>query len=272
MPSDLLARGRVSEIMQPYSFFVSPSDLITKARSIMRDSGLRTLLVLKDGKLAGMINLKQIMRITSTRSNVTVAGLMMSPRLVSTPDESLDKVAQDIVSSEMSMAPVVRSRSDSTIVGIVRLDDILRHIKKAPHSSKVTIAEIMSKKVVGCTPDDDISRVWRLMEETKYSGLPVTRYNKIKHITEVIGMITRSDIIRSGTTRLEEESDKGRFQHPSSVKHVMRTLPIVAPPNMPVAEAIELMLKHDIGRLPVVEDGDLVGIVSRSDVVKEWLR
>jgi tRNA nucleotidyltransferase (CCA-adding enzyme) len=41
---------------------------------------------------------------------------------------------------------------------------------------------------------------------------------------------------------------------------------------MPVSEAIELMLKHDIGRLPVVENGDLVGIVSRSDVVKEWLR
>jgi len=272
MPSDLLARGRVSEVMQPCSIFVSPSDLITKARSIMRDSGLRTLPVVKDGKLAGMINVKQIMRITSTRSNVTVAGLMIPPRLVSTPDESLNKITRDILNFEVSMAPVVRSTSDQTIVGVVRLDDILRYIKKAPHSSKLTLAEIMSKKVVGCTPDDDISRVWKLMEETRYSGLPVTRYNKIKHITEVIGMITRSDVIRSGATRLGEESNKGRFQHPSSVKNIMRTPPIVATPNMPVAEAIELMLKHNVGRLPVVEKDALVGIVSRSDVVKEWLR
>jgi CBS domain-containing protein len=238
----------------------------------MRDSGLRTLPVVKDGKLAGMINVKQIMRVTSTRSNITVAGLMMPSRLVSTPEESLDKIARDILSFEVSMAPVVRSISDQTIVGVVRLDDILHYIKKAPHSSKLTLAEIMSKKVVWCTPDDDISRVWKLMEETKYSGLPVTRYNKVRHITEVIGMITRSDIIRSGATRLGEESDKGRFRHPSRVKQIMHTPPIVGTPNMPVAEAIELMLKHDIGRLPVVDNGALVGIVSRSDIVKEWLR
>jgi CBS domain-containing protein len=238
----------------------------------MRDSGLRTLPVVKDGKLAGMINVKQIMRITSTRSNITVAGLMIPPRLVSTPEKSLDKIVRDMLSFEVSMAPVVRSVGDQTIVGVVRLDDILRYIKKAPHSSKLTLAEIMSKEVVECAPDDDISRVWKLMEETKYSGLPVTRYNKVKHITEVIGMITRSDIIRSGATRLGEESDKGRFKHPSSVKQIMRTPPIVGTPNMPVAEAIELMLKHNVGRLPVVENGTLVGIVSRSDVVKEWLR
>ena len=84
-------------------------------------------------------------------------------------------------------------------------------------------------------------------------------------------MVTRSDIIRSGAARLGEESDKGRFQHPPRVSSIMRTPPIVASPSTPVAEAVDLMLKHNVGRLPVVEDGALVGIVARSDVVKAWL-
>jgi len=271
MPSDLLVRGRISEVMQPYSTFVSPSDFITRARSLMRDSGLRTLPVVKDGKLAGIITTRHIMRVTSTRSNVPVSGLMIPPRLTSTPDESLAKIAEDIVDFEVSMAPVVKSRSDQTLVGVVRLEDILRYIAKAPLSSKLKIGEIMSKKVVGCSPDDDIPRIWTLMEETKYSGLPVTRYDKRKHITEVIGVVTRSDIIRSGATRMSEESGKGRVKRSPSVESIMRTPPIVASPGMPVAEAIDLMIKRNVGRLPVVEGGALVGIVARSDIVRAWL-
>ena len=271
MPSDLLAKGRVSEIMQPCQVFVSPSDLVTKVRSVMRSSGFRTLPVVKDGKLAGIVTARQIMRVTSTRSNIPVAGLMITPRLVATPDENLTKVANDIVQFEVSIVPVIRSESDQTIIGIVRLGDILRYIAKAPRSKKLTVDEIMSKDVVGCNPDDEIPRVWNIMEETKYSGLPVTRYNKQKHVLEVIGVVTRSDIIRSGAARLGEESDKGRFQHPPRVSSIMRTPPIVASPSTPVAEAVDLMLKHNVGRLPVVEDGALVGIVARSDVVKAWL-
>ncbi len=271
MPSDLLARGRVSDVMQPCQTFVSPSDLITKARSVMRSTGLRTLPVVKDGKLAGIVTARHIMRVTSTRSNIPVAGLMIPPRLVATADENLAGLANDIVQLEVSIAPVVRSRSDQTLIGVVRLEDILRHIAKSPRSSKLVLGEIMSRDVTGCSPDDEIPRIWTLMEETKYSGLPVTRYDRRRHITEVIGVVTRSDIIRSGATRLSEESGKGRVQHSPRVKRIMRTPPITAPPSMPVAEAIDLMLKHNIGRLPIVEDGALVGIVSRSDTVRAWL-
>jgi len=257
--------------MQPCQVFVSPSDLVTKVRSVMRSSGLRTLPVVKDGKLTGIVTARQIMRVTSTRSNIPVAGLMISPRVVTTPDENLTKVANDIVQLEVSIVPVVRSGSDQTIIGVVQLGDILRYIAKAPRSKKLTVGKIMSRDVVGCNSDDEIPRVWNVMEETEYSGLPVTRYNKQKHALEVIGMVTRSDIIRSGAARLGEESDKGHFQHPPRVSNIMRTPPIVTSPSTPIAEAVDLMLKHGVGRLPVVEDGALVGIVARSDIVKAWL-
>lgn len=269
---ELLVRTRVSDVILPCSTFVKPHDLVTRARSVMRASGLRTLPVLDDdGRLAGIMTARQLLRITSTRSNIPVAGLMLSPRLVATPSDSLSKLVKTMIELEISLVPVVRSLGDQTIVGVVRLDDILRYVARSLKSSELTVRDVMTEEVVSCSPDDEISKVWDIMEETRCSGLPVTRYNRPKHAVEVIGMITRSDIIRSGAIRLAEESDKGRFRSPPRVQSLMRTPAIVVPPNMPLSDAVDLMLKRNIGRLPVVEEGKLVGIVTRGDAVKACL-
>jgi CBS domain-containing protein len=42
-------------------------------------------------------------------------------------------------------------------------------------------------------------------------------------------------------------------------------------PTASVAEAIELMLKHDVGRVSVVDEGRIMGIVDRSDLIKCYL-
>ncbi|KUO41112.1 MAG: hypothetical protein AVW06_04690 [Hadesarchaea archaeon DG-33-1] len=270
---DLLMRTRVSDVMLPCSTFVKPSDLMTRARSVMRTSGLRTLPVLDDdGRLRGIITARQLLRITSTRSNITVSGLMFPPRLISTPSDNLLKLAKNMIEFETSLVPVTKGLGDQNVMGVVRLEDVLRHVAKSLKPSRLTVGDIMTEEVVSCSPEDGISRVWDLMEETRYSGLPVTRYNRPKHAIEVIGMITRSDIIRYGAIRLAEESDKGRFRSSPRVHSLMRTPAITAPPTTPLSEAVNLMLKRNIGRLPVVERGKLMGLVSRADVVEACIR
>lgn len=262
---DLLTRVSISDVMQPCSTFVSSRDLVTRARAIMRSSGFRTLPVIDGGRLEGIITARQIIRITSTRSNIPVAGLMFPPRLIATPASDLAKLAKDMVRLEISNVPVVQSYSDKTVIGFIRQDSILKIVEGM--KSKLTVGDIMTKKVATCERDDEISRVWGIMEQTRYSGLPVTRYDKQKHKLEVIGMVTRSDIIRSGEIRLAEESVKGG-RPPTKVRILMRTPAITVSPKVPLAEAIELMLKRNVGRLPVVDEGNLVGIVSRSDIIK----
>ena len=263
---DLLARVSISDMMHPCSVFISSRDLVTRARAIMRSSGFRTLPVIDGGRLEGILTARQIMRITSTRSNIPVSGLMFSPRLIATPAGDLIKLAREMVEFDISDVPVVQSYSDRRVVGLVRLEDILEKIAGAM-GSRPTVGDIMTKKVVTCEQDDEVSRIWDIMEQTRYSGLPVARYNKQKNKLEVIGMVTRSDIIRSGPIRLAEESMKGG--RPSTkVRSLMRTPAITISPRAPLVDAIELMLKRDVGRLPVVEEGNLVGIVSRSDIIR----
>jgi len=266
---DLLMRTRVSDVMTPCSTFVNPHDLVTRARSVMRTSGLRTLPVLDgDGGLAGIITARQLLRITSTRSNIPVSGLMLTPRLVATSNDNISKLVKDMIELEISLVPVVRRPGDQTVVGVVRLNDILHHVARSLKSVGLTVGDVMTEEVVSCNPDDEISKVWDIMEERCCSGLPVTRYNRPKHEIEVMGVITRSDIIRSGATRLAEESDKGRFRSPPRVQSLMRTPAIVATPSMPLSDAVDLMFKRNIGRLPVVEQGKLMGIITRGDAVK----
>ena len=258
-------RVSISDVMQPCSTFVSSRDLVTRARAVMRSRGFRALPVIDGGRLEGIITAQQIIRITSTRSNIPVAGLMFPPRIIATPASDLAKIAKDMVRLEISNVPVVQSYSDKTVIGLIRLDGILKIV--GGMKSKLTVGDIMTKKVVTCERDDEISRVWGIMEQNRNSGLPVTRYDKQKHKLEVIGMVTRSDIIRSGEIRLAEESVKGG-RPPTKVRSLMRTPAITVSPKVPLAEAIELMLKRNVGRLPVVDEGNLVGIVSRSDIVR----
>ncbi len=257
----------VKDVMSPCSTFVGSNDLVTKVRALMRSAGLRSLPVVDGGKLAGIITSREVMKVTSTRSNITASGIMFPSRLVATPEMGLTALASQMVGLDVADVPVVRAPSDKAVVGLVKLEDILRRVVgKVP--AKKLVGELMVKEVTTCGPDDEISRIWALMEEKDYSGLPVVRYDRRRKISEVIGMITRSDIIGSGATRLSEESDKGRFKSPPKVSALMKTPALVVTPQTPLPEAIDVMIRKDYGRLPVVEGGGLVGVLSRSDVIK----
>lgn len=54
-----------------------------------------------------------------------------------------------------------------------------------------------------------------------------------------------------------------------TARDLMQTEVVSVPPDRPLAELEELLLKHRIHGAPVVEDGRLVGIVSRSDVIRQ---
>jgi len=261
---DALAAFRVSDVMRPCAVFVSSRDLVTRARALMRENGLRTLPVIDGGRLEGIVTPREVMHVTSTRSNIPVAGIMFSTHLLATPGTSLSELARQMTELDANDIPVIQSPTDRTVVGLVKMEDLLGKIStKLPKG--LSVEDVMVKEVATCGEDDEITQVWELMERTRYSGLPVVRHDGARHITRVVGMITRSDIIGSGATRISEESSKGRVS--AKVKSLMRTSVISISPKAPVVEAIELMIKRNVGRLPVLDKDNLAGIICRSDVV-----
>ncbi|MBI4813271.1 MAG: CBS domain-containing protein, partial [Methanobacterium sp.] len=232
-----------------YPVTVSVDTHATKVRSIFREEGFRTIPVVSENRLEGAVTRGDMMNISSTKSNIDARGIMEKPRVIATPDMELIHLAREIMKAGTVYAPVVESPDNMHLVGIVTVADILRKFLynglKPDHE---TLEGIVTSNVVTCNYNDLISHVWKRMDESGYSGLPVMKTGKI-----IIGIITRMDIIRSRHVRMGFESDS-EMQGSIMVEKVMKTPPVVVTPNTPTREAGEIILEYDIGRIPVVEN------------------
>lgn len=259
---EILVETQVKEVINQSYPAVSPSDLVTRAREVVRSTGFQSLPVTKNDKLEGIVTSRDLLQITSTRSNIPVKGLMSPPIIVGNSDWSLAKLARKTIQADINLVPVTRDSNDKSLLGVVSLENVLEKLSEA-HNEAPAAESLMSEKVVTCNQNDSLSKVWNIMGETNYSGIPVTKKNK------VIGMVARSDIIKSGKVRLAIESEGGRT--PPKVKTVMETPPIKIEPNDSINKAIKLMTKREIGRLPVTKNKELIGIIDREDVIKPYL-
>lgn len=265
--------------MTPDPVTVSVDTHATKVRSIFREEGLRTIPVVSKNRLEGIITRGDILNISSTKSNIDARGIMEHPRVIATPDMDLTHIAREIMKADTICAPVVESQDDMHLVGIITVSDILRNfLYNGAIPSNEQLKEITVSDVVTCNYDDLISQVWKKMDETGFSGLPVMKNNKI------IGIITRMDIINSGNVRMALESESHETRGSVRVEKIMKTPPVVATSHTLTREAAEIILEYDIGRLPIVKnpiyikreprrakEADLIGIVSREDILWSYL-
>jgi CBS domain-containing protein len=156
--------------------------------------------------------------------------------------------------------PVVKSKEDHTIIGVIDSEVLMNALS---FDRKITIDSVMTETVRTCSPTDLVSRVWLNMAQYGFSGYPVVKK------THLIGIVTLQDILKAGYVRLEREDDRGgKGIHSAAVEKVMKTPVITVLSDSSLWEAANLMKQYAIGRLPVVEDSKLIGIVDRQDLVR----
>lgn len=254
----------VEDILSKDPLYVEDSTFLTKARQIIRDRHVRALPVVNGkGMVLGIITNQDMLRVTSTRSNVTVSGFVEKVPPVTGKMDILD-AARLMLRERRALLPVVESEEKPALKGVVSLLDVFKNIDLGKVPDK-PVSEIMTRKVVTTQPDDSITKIWDLMVEKDFTGLPVVKEGKL------IGMITRFDMLK-GTARIGKESERrpaDSMQMP--VEKFMRSPLFSVKPEDSIKSAIELMLKHDVGRMSVVDEGKLVGIVDRNDLIKSYL-
>ena len=267
----------VEEIMTPDPVTVSSDTPATKIRSLLREEGFRSLPVVSQNRLEGIITRGDIMNISSTKSNIKARGVMEQPPVIATPDMEIRVIARELLNADVVHAPVVESTDSMRLVGIITVADILRKLLyNGSQPKNKSLETLVNRNVVTCNFDDLISHVWSLMDQTGFSGIPVMKKKKI------IGIITRKDIINSGHARIGRESQE--IKRSVRVEKIMKTPPVVVTPSLATRKAAEVMLEYDIGRLPVVrnpvyikkepqraKEADLIGIVSREDILWSYM-
>ena len=112
-----------------------------------------------------------------------------------------------------------------------------------------TVAEFMAKAVVTASPQETVAAVARRITSAGVGGAPIVDGNR------VVGLVTLEDLVGQPPYR--------------PIREVMTVDIVTAPPTARITDASALMDQHHVGRLPIVQDGALVGIVTRGDLLKE---
>lgn len=114
------------------------------------------------------------------------------------------------------------------------------------------VAEVMTTRVITVTEKQTKQQAARLLSEYRISGLPV-----VNEDNAVVGVVTEYDII----------SKQGR-----TVGEIMTRGVISVTPDTDLDDVGHMLVHERIKRLPVLDQGRLVGIVSRADLVREVAR
>ncbi|MDO8849067.1 MAG: CBS domain-containing protein [Coriobacteriia bacterium] len=147
----------------------------------------------------------------------------------------------------------------------------------------LTARDIMTKDPLTVSADLSVTDAARLMVENRVGALPVLAGE------DLIGLVTEGDLIMRdvkvefptylhlldgfimyppATARFESELKKAVG---ATVEDVMSTDPVTVEANMSVSDVATLMVDRDVSRVPVLEGGTLVGIISKSDIVRSLI-
>jgi CBS domain-containing protein len=126
------------------------------------------------------------------------------------------------------------------------------------------VKELMSRDVVTIGRNDNLLRVDDLMAERHLRHLPVVEDH------DVVGVVSQRDLLKASMSSTMGYGQKGHraFLHTVWVKEMMTYPVITVSPNTAISEAADLMLSKGIGCLPVMEGDALVGIVTKTDLLR----
>lgn len=253
----------VSGIMNEDFSTVGPEDSLEEILSIMRATKLHDIPVMDEGEYLGMVSYGTIMK----RKNVsleTKAKSVMSGYPIVKLDTPLTEVAEYMVASNARELPVMNgSRVVGTVsrMGLVQLVSGIRGIRE------IKVWEIMSPVVEAAMAKDKLSEALETMRVLDVRTLPV-----VNEENEPVGIVGMKEVINYNWQRKDRQT-LGELSGRSapvdlSVDSIFVTDLVSISPDEDVGRAATLMAEKGISTLPAVEEGKLVGIITKYDIME----
>jgi CBS domain-containing protein len=129
----------------------------------------------------------------------------------------------------------------------------------------IRVKDLMTEGVATLKRNEKLTLAEDIMHLGRVRHLPVVDDDS----NELVGIVTERDLFRGALSKALGYGQHARrkLTDTLSVKDVMTTNVITTTPDTPIAEAAEVLREHKIGCLPVLEKGQLVGILTESDFV-----
>ena len=274
----------INQVMVKRSVTVKPSTTLLEARDVLFRHKIRRLVVLNEKeKPVGIITEKDIARSIynlGTRSIKSVkVGDFMSKNLITvTKDSTIYDCAKLMRRHRISSVIVINK--DGTLAGLVTKTDLVS-VFLTKSTVPLKVASIMTKNVITAAPGDSLLLIESLLINHRISRVVIQRNRR------PVGIITYRDFMPAkiphwiaefaDPKELEEyrrrsvpefSANQLNYLLPFKAVDIMAPNPITVDANDDVGLAAMLMIRNNISGLPVVRKGLLVGIITKSDIVK----
>jgi CBS domain-containing protein len=140
-----------------------------------------------------------------------------------------------------------------------------------------TVRDVMTQDVFIVSPTTPLKDVVTLLISRRVSGLPVVDEGHVVGVISEADLLTKEFATAEGATAgplafasRRHRTDERRDAHVAG--QAMTAPALTIGPEAALPEAARLMIERRVNRLPVVEGGRLVGIITRADIIKTYLR
>jgi len=262
-------RARIEDIALPGLMerdFVSvrPDDSLNDVLGKMRELDLHEVPVSSDGKrLAGIVSYGTLLRRKNLPVSTKVETIMVRPPAIG-PGTPLTEAAEALIREGYRQIPVVEGER---IAGMLDRGHIISVIQNIPDLRDVPVREVMSPEVRTVKGDDLVVDAVTAMRNLDIRIMPV-----VDDLGRLMGIVGIKDIVnynwREKQRQTVGEVVGDKWPANVHVSSVMVEEPVVIGPDASLREAAALLLRRNISTLPVVDDGQLKGIITRYDLVE----
>ena len=129
---------------------------------------------------------------------------------------------------------------------------------------KILIRDWMTSDPFTIHPQQTVPQAHQMMKKKRIRRLPVVENN------ELIGIVTYGDIREAQPSNATSLSiyELNYLISLLTIDNVMTPDPITVEADSTIAEAAQIMLEYKVGGLPVLDDGNLVGIITETDICR----
>jgi len=253
---------KVSELMTKEIISVDKDVDLTYVLKLMKKNNITKIPVLEEKELIGMVTDNNISyKLGSIRkkgvppSRLHASSVLEKDIECIKPNTDVKTILKKVGKPGPTMLCVTENKHLS---GIITKADLLPLVK-----SNKPVKDIMNKKIMTVAPDDRIVHARRVMIDNDIARLPVLENGALS------GFISDNEIAFAYAD-LKKSVSLGKQKHQLDellVKDYMKTPAIWSQPNISAQNAASIMIKNNVGALPIIEHDKLIGIISRTDLL-----
>ena len=275
---------KIEDVMNEEVILAEENEQVSHARNLMLKHGYSRILVVdQEGKPVGILTEKDLTR--KMRSNgpkwkrrtidkISIRRVMTPNPVTITPFREIREAVELMIKNDISSIPVA---DGDEVVGIITKSELMDFYRQK-YTGKWKVSDLMTSEVVTVNENHSIGHVISIMDDQKIGKVIVMRDN------EPVGIITSANIsfanVEDPETGVSVEKiaflrkidgqEKRNVREVSMVTagDIMTNHLIKIEQEKDAANAADIMTQKEVSGLPVVDGNELVGIITKTDIIR----